>query len=109
MATACVVAADVIGAAMMVPRTYRDAESETLVTFEALSPPWTETITSTIMSKETNYPNLRQTRDGSKRFVRLRGCRGARPQGAALNAAPHVARVLFGASAREDGRSPAPA
>jgi len=46
-------AADVIRAAMMVPRTYRDAESETLVTFEALSPPWTETITSTIMSKET--------------------------------------------------------
>jgi hypothetical protein len=109
VATACVVAADVIGAAMMVPRTYRDAESETLVTFEALSPPWTETITSTIMSKETNYPNLRQTRDGSNRFVRLRGCRGARPQGAALNAAPQVARVLFGASAREDGRSPAPA
>jgi hypothetical protein len=43
------------------------------------------------------------------RFVRLRGCRGARPQGAALNAAPQVARVLFGASARDDGRSPASA
>ena len=77
--------------------------------FEALSPPQAQTITSTIMSKETNYPNLRQTRDGSNRFVRLRGCRGARPQGGALNAAPQVARVLFGASAREDGRSPAPA
>ena len=33
VATACVVAADVIGAAMMVPKTYRDPESETLVTF----------------------------------------------------------------------------
>jgi len=33
VATVCVVAADVIGAAMMVPKTYRDPESETLVTF----------------------------------------------------------------------------
>ena len=33
VATACVVAADLIGAAMMVPKTYRDPESETLVTF----------------------------------------------------------------------------
>ena len=33
MATACVVIADVIGAGMMVPKTYRDPESETLVTF----------------------------------------------------------------------------
>jgi hypothetical protein len=33
VATACVVVADVIGAAMMVPKTYRDPESETLVTF----------------------------------------------------------------------------
>jgi hypothetical protein len=33
VATACVVAADVIGAAMMVPKTYRDPESETLITF----------------------------------------------------------------------------
>ena len=33
VATACVIAADVIGAAMMVPKTYRDPESETLVTF----------------------------------------------------------------------------
>jgi hypothetical protein len=33
VATAFVVAADVIGAAMMVPKTYRDPESETLVTF----------------------------------------------------------------------------
>jgi hypothetical protein len=33
IATACVVAADLIGAAMMVPKTWRDPESETLVTF----------------------------------------------------------------------------
>jgi hypothetical protein len=33
VATACVVAADVIGAAMMIPKTYRDPESETLITF----------------------------------------------------------------------------
>ena len=33
VATACVVAADILGAAMMVPKTYRDPESETLVTF----------------------------------------------------------------------------
>jgi hypothetical protein len=33
VATACVVAADIIGAALMVPKTYRDPESETLVTF----------------------------------------------------------------------------
>ena len=33
VATACVVAADLIGAAMMVPKTHRDPESETLVTF----------------------------------------------------------------------------
>jgi hypothetical protein len=33
VATACVVAADVIGAAMMLPKTHRDPESETLVTF----------------------------------------------------------------------------
>ena len=33
VATVCVVAADMIGAAMMVPKTYRDPESETLVTF----------------------------------------------------------------------------
>ena len=33
VATACVVAADLIGAAMMVPKTWRDPESETLVTF----------------------------------------------------------------------------
>ena len=33
VATGCVVAADIIGAAMMVPKTYRDPESETLVTF----------------------------------------------------------------------------
>ncbi len=33
VATVCVVAADVIGAALMVPKTYRDPESETLVTF----------------------------------------------------------------------------
>jgi hypothetical protein len=33
VATACVVAADLVGAAMMLPKTYRDPESETLVTF----------------------------------------------------------------------------
>ena len=33
VATACVVAADLVGAAMMVPKTYRDPQSETLVTF----------------------------------------------------------------------------
>jgi hypothetical protein len=37
VATAFVVAADVIGAAMMVPKTYRDPESETLVTFALAS------------------------------------------------------------------------
>ncbi len=33
VATLCVVVADLVGAAMMVPKTYRDPESETLVTF----------------------------------------------------------------------------
>jgi hypothetical protein len=33
VATACVVAADLIGAGLMVPKTYRDPHSETLVTF----------------------------------------------------------------------------
>jgi len=33
VATVCVVAADLIGAALMVPKTHRDPESETLVTF----------------------------------------------------------------------------
>jgi hypothetical protein len=33
IATACVVAADLLGAAMMVPKTYRDPDSETLATF----------------------------------------------------------------------------
>ena len=33
IATACVLAADLIGAAMMVPKTYRDPGSETLATF----------------------------------------------------------------------------
>ena len=33
VATVCVVAADLIGAAMMIPKTYRDPDSETLVTF----------------------------------------------------------------------------
>jgi hypothetical protein len=37
LATACVIAADLIGAAMMVPKTYRDPESETLVTFALAS------------------------------------------------------------------------
>ena len=33
VATSCVVAADLIGAALMVPKTYRDPDSETLTTF----------------------------------------------------------------------------
>ena len=33
VATACVVAADLIGAALMIPKTYRDPDSETLATF----------------------------------------------------------------------------
>jgi hypothetical protein len=37
VATACVVAADLLGAAMMVPKTYRDPQSETLVTFALAS------------------------------------------------------------------------
>jgi hypothetical protein len=37
VATACVVAADLIGAAMMVPKTHRDPDSETLVTFACAS------------------------------------------------------------------------
>ena len=37
VATACVVGADLIGVAMMVPKTYRDPESETLSTFALAS------------------------------------------------------------------------
>jgi hypothetical protein len=37
IATVCVVAADLIGAAMMVPKTYRDPGSETLATFALAS------------------------------------------------------------------------
>jgi hypothetical protein len=37
VATACVVAADLVGAAMMVPKTYRDPYSETLSTFALAS------------------------------------------------------------------------
>lgn len=37
VATACVVAADLVGAAMMVPKTYRDPHSETLATFALAS------------------------------------------------------------------------
>ena len=37
VATACVVGADAIGAAMMVPKTYRDPDSETLSTFALAS------------------------------------------------------------------------
>jgi hypothetical protein len=37
LATVCVVVADLIGAAMMVPKTYRDPGSETLVTFALAS------------------------------------------------------------------------
>jgi hypothetical protein len=33
VAISCVVAADLIAAAMMIPKTYRDPESETLITF----------------------------------------------------------------------------
>jgi hypothetical protein len=33
VATACVIAADLIGAGLMVPKTYRDPHSETLITF----------------------------------------------------------------------------
>ena len=33
VATVCVIAADLIAAAMMVPKTYRDPESETLITY----------------------------------------------------------------------------
>jgi hypothetical protein len=33
VATACVIAADLIGATLMIPKTYRDPESETLATF----------------------------------------------------------------------------
>jgi hypothetical protein len=37
VATACVIGADVIGAAMMVPKVHRDPDSETLVTFAGAS------------------------------------------------------------------------
>jgi hypothetical protein len=37
VATACVIVADVLAAAMMVPKTYREPESETLVTFALAS------------------------------------------------------------------------
>ena len=37
VATACVVAADSIGVALMVPKTYRDPDSETLATFALAS------------------------------------------------------------------------
>jgi hypothetical protein len=37
VATACVVVADLIGAAMMLPKTYRDPDSETLATFALAS------------------------------------------------------------------------
>jgi hypothetical protein len=37
VATACVVAADLIGVGMMVPKTYRDPDSETLATFALAS------------------------------------------------------------------------
>ena len=37
VATACVVAADLIGVALMLPKTYRDPESETLITFALAS------------------------------------------------------------------------
>jgi hypothetical protein len=37
VATVCVVAADLVGVALMLPKTYRDPESETLVTFALAS------------------------------------------------------------------------
>jgi hypothetical protein len=37
VATVCVVAADLLGVAMMLPKTYRDPESETLITFALAS------------------------------------------------------------------------
>jgi hypothetical protein len=37
IATACVVAADLVGVALMVPKTYRDPDSETLATFALAS------------------------------------------------------------------------
>ena len=37
VATVCVIAADLVGAALMLPKTYRDPESETLVTFALAS------------------------------------------------------------------------
>ena len=37
VATACVVAADLIGATLMIPKTYRDPDSETLATFALAS------------------------------------------------------------------------
>ena len=37
VATVCVVAADLIGVAMMLPKTYRDPESETLATYALAS------------------------------------------------------------------------
>jgi hypothetical protein len=37
VATACVIAADSIGVALMIPKTYRDPDSETLVTFALAS------------------------------------------------------------------------
>jgi hypothetical protein len=37
VATACVVVADLVGAALMVPKTWRDPDSETLVTFALAS------------------------------------------------------------------------
>lgn len=37
VATLCVVAADLIGVALMIPKTYRDPDSETLVTFALAS------------------------------------------------------------------------
>ena len=37
VATVCVVAADLVGAALMLPKTYRDPDSETLLTFALAS------------------------------------------------------------------------
>jgi len=37
VATLCVVAADAVGVALMVPKTYRDPDSETLITFALAS------------------------------------------------------------------------
>jgi hypothetical protein len=52
IATACVVAADLIGAAMMVPKTYRDPGSETLATF------WLASLSGALAAGAVGAPDL---------------------------------------------------